>query len=154
MPSKDKFLLTKYQQKILAIVSCYLSDVTLVAWVYYISTNYHYYNERIKNKVASPDFQLQFYQIMLQSLTFALLLFLVAQTLVYILGFRGLRSAYFYLKYFSVLGFAVSAFIVYSANLYAILPAVFYIFGYITFSKLFKESTAAMQNLPQSSKLL
>lgn len=147
-------MLNKSQQKIFAIISCYLSDVTLVAWVYYFSTNYQYYNESIKHKVSSPDFQLQFYQIMLQSLTFALLLFIAAQTLVYILGFRGFRSAYFYLKYFSVLGFAVSFFIIYTASLYAILPAIFYIFGYITFSKLFKESTAAMQNLPQSSKLL
>ena len=147
-------MLSKTQQKNLAILACYISDVTLVAWVYYISTNYQYYNERIKGQVTSPDFQLQFYQIMLQSLTFALLLFIAAQTIVYILSFRGMRSAHFYLKYFSVLGFAVSAYIFYSANFFAIVPAAFYIFGYIIFSKLFKESTAAMQNLPQSPKLI
>jgi uncharacterized membrane protein len=126
-----------------------MSDVTLVAWVYFKSTNYKNYSQNIAQKVSSPDFQLQFYQVLLQSLTFALLLFLAAQTFVYVLGLRNLRSADFYLKYFCVLGFAVSAFITFTSSPFALLPAIFYVYGYYIFARSFKESTAAMQTQPR-----
>jgi ABC-type transport system involved in multi-copper enzyme maturation permease subunit len=120
--------------------------VTLVAWLYFKTTNYKNYSQNIAQKVSSPDFQLQFYQVLLQSLTFALLLFIAAQTFVYVLGLRNFRSAFFYLKYFCVLGFALSIFITFTSSFFALLPAIFYLFGYYIFAKEFKESTAIMQN--------
>jgi hypothetical protein len=144
-----ELFLSKQHLKILALLTCYLSDVTLVAWIYFQTTNYKNYGIAVGQKLESPDFQLQFYQVLLQSLTFALLLFICAQTFIYVLGWRHLRSALLYLKYFSVLGFAVALYITFASSFYAFLPAIFYLFGYYTFAKAFKESTAVMQTLPQ-----
>ncbi|MBY0413219.1 MAG: hypothetical protein K2Q18_03595 [Bdellovibrionales bacterium] len=139
--------MNKIQQKILATFGCYFSDLTLVAWFYYQATNYGKYSQAIGSKLDSPDFQLQFYRIFLQSLTFMLLLFIISQTVVYVLAWRNFRSAYFYLKFFSVFAFAISIYIVFSNSAFATLPAIFYLFGYYVFAKEFKESTAKLQKL-------
>jgi hypothetical protein len=146
-------LLSKIQRKILAIVACLASDITMIAWLYFISTNYNRYNHTIGSRLDSPDFQIQFYEIMLRSLTFALLLFLVAQTVVYVLAWRGLRSAYFYLKLFCVLGFAICLYVTIMKSLFALLPLMIYLFGYYTFASLYSEETAKLQNLHQSTTL-
>lgn len=143
--------MNRSQQKILAMVGCYLTDLALVAWVYFRATNYGRYTGTLEGKIDSPDFQIQLYKVMLQSLTFALLLFLIAQTVVYILAWRKFRGAYLYLKYFSVLGFVVGFIIAAMSSAYAMLPMLIYIGGYYVFSKLFKESSAIMQTSPQSS---
>ena len=137
------------QQKILAMCACYLTDLTLMAWVYFRATNYTRYTDTVGSQIDSPDFQIQLYKVLLQSLTFALLLFLLAQTVVYVLAWKKFRVAYFYLKFFSVFGFVVAFAIAISTSAYAMLPMLIYIGGYYVFSKLFKETSAIMQNSPQ-----
>ena len=131
--------------KFLALIGCYLSDLTLGSWIYFRATNYTRYSENIAGKIDSPDFQIQLYRIVLQSLTFALLLFLIAQTAIYIMASRNFRSAYLYLKFFAVLGFVVAFAITITNSAYALLPMIIYIGGYYIFSKLFKEASAILQ---------
>lgn len=144
-----ELFLNKNHLKLLALFGCYLSDVTLVAWIYFQTTNYKNYGMAVGQRLDSPDFQLQFYQVLLQSLTFALLLFICAQTFIYVLGWRNMRSALLYLKYFSVLGFAVALYISFASSLYALLPSIIYLFGYYTFAKAFKASKVVARSLPQ-----
>ena len=136
--------------KNLSLAFSYLSDITLLAWIYFQATSYKNFAKNVSVSIDSPDFQIQFYHILMQSLTFALLLFLSAQTLVYILALRKFRAAYFYLKFFSVFGFALCLYITFTASLFALLPAALYIFGYITFARTFKELTVKERSLPQS----
>ena len=129
---------------------CFFSDLTLVAWIYFKATNYNRYTRISREVIDSPDFQYQFYGILLQSLTFALLLFIVAQFVVYILAWRQFRGACLYLKFFSVLGFAVAMYITVISSSAAILPMFIYLFGYYVFAREFKELTAIVQNSPLS----
>lgn len=137
--------------KNLSMIFSYLSDVTLIAWLYFQATNFQNFAEKLGKSMDSPDFQIQFYQVLIQSLTFALLLFLAAQSVVYILAWRKFRSAFFYLKYFSVLGFAISLFIVFQVSAYALLPVCIYLLGYYVSAKTFKELTAVAQSPRQPS---
>lgn len=141
--------MNRSQQKLLAMAGCYLTDLTLIAWLYFRATNYGRYTDGVVSKVDSPDFQIQLYKVLLQSLTFALLLFLIAQTVVYVMAWKKVRAAYLYLKFFSVFGFVVGFVIVILSSAYALLPMLIYIGGYYVFSKLFKESSAIVQNSPQ-----
>lgn len=140
--------LTRKQQKIIALISCFLSDLTLMAWLYFMATNYQNYGQMARD-LDSPDFQIQLYKVVLQSLTFFLMAFTLTQTVVYILAARNFRAALLYLKFFSVLGFAAFLGITLIHSSYAILPMFIYLFGYYVFSKLFKESSAVAQTLPQ-----
>ncbi len=119
----------------IALVGNYLSDLTLVAWVYYHSTQLSKFNEVAKKAIDSPDFQLQMYKVFLQSLTFFLILFFMTQTFIYLFTFKKYKSVYLYLKYFSVTGFAIYFFIAVIASGYALVPMCLYVFGYYHFSK-------------------
>ncbi|MBC7714955.1 MAG: hypothetical protein H7177_16535 [Rhizobacter sp.] len=143
--------LSKIQQQILALIFCLFSDVTLVAWLYFKASNYNRYTRLSGAVMDSPDFQFQIYGILLQSMTFALLLFLVAQFIVYILAWRNFRSAYLYLKFFAVFGFAVAGYITLTATFFGIVPLIIYLFGYYIFARSFKELTAEMRSRPQST---
>lgn len=136
--------LSKLQQKIFAIAGCYLSDLTLMAWLYFKATNFHNYGKVAASSIDSPDFQIQLYKVLLQSLTFFLLVFTVAQTFVYILAWRNFRAAYFYLKFFAVLGFSAFLLVTFTNSLFALLPAVIYVGGYYVFARSFKELKPAL----------
>lgn len=129
---------------------CLFADITMVAWLYFKATNYNRYT-RISNEVIdSPDFQFQMYGVLLQSLTFALLLFLTAQIVVYVLAWKKFRGAYLYLKFFAVFGFAVSMYVTIMSSSFALLPMLIYFFGYYVFAREFKELTEVMRNSPLS----
>lgn len=130
---------------------CFMADITLVAWLYFKATNYNRYTKISSEVLDSPDFQYQMYGILLQSLTFALLLFVFAQLVVYILAWRQFRGAYLYLKFFAVFGFAIALYVTILNSPFALVPTIIYLFGYYIFAREFKELTATMQNMPQSS---
>lgn len=135
--------------KIISLAGCFLSDMTLVAWAYYQATNYQNFNVLAKNAINSPDFQIQLYKVILQSLTFFLFLFILAQSAVYIMAIKKMRAAYLYLKFFAVVGFAFTLLITITHSFYALMPACFYLLGYYTFAKTFKDTAVKPQNLPQ-----
>ena len=143
----------KSQQRILALIFCFLSDLTLVAWIYFMFTSYSRYVSLASDTIDSPDFQIQLYKVILQSLTFMLLIFIAGQAVVYILAWRKLRSAYFYLKFFAVLGFVLSLYISIVLSPYAILPMIIYAGGYYVFAGLFKAMSEGLQTQRLSSTL-
>jgi hypothetical protein len=127
-------LIPKKDQKTLAVLTCYFSDVALLSWIYFKATNYEDYAKKAKVALDSPDFQIQLYRVLVQSLTFALLLFVLAQTIVYILYWRNLRSAQLYLKYFAIVAAAACTVIAFESTAFALLPFVIYCFGYYVFA--------------------
>jgi len=134
----------------ITIIGCFLSDATVFTWLYWKATSYEEFGKLVESTIDSPNFQVQLYKVLLQSLTFFLLLFISAQFIVYILAAKKFRSALLYLKLYSVAGFAVSFFIIATQSFYALCPALFYLAGYYYFAKTFTEVTAAqMQSSPQ-----
>lgn len=119
----------------IALFGNYISDLTLVAWVYFHSTQLSKFNEVAKKAINSPDFQLQMYKIFLHSLTFLLIFFFMIQSFIYLLTFKKYKSIYIYLKYFSVTAFSIYFLIAIIASGYALVPMCLYIFGYYHFSK-------------------
>lgn len=136
----------KNEIKFISLAGCFLSDMTLISWIYYQATNYQNFNVIAKSAINSPDFQIQLYKVILQSLTFLLLLFVLAQSAVYIMAIKNMRAAYLYLKIFAVVGFALSLLIAITHSLYALLPALLYLLGYYVFAKIFKETAVSPQN--------
>lgn len=116
-----------------------------MAWLYFMATNYNNYGTIAAKSIDSPDFQIQLYKILLQSLTFFLLVFILAQTIVYALAIKNFKAAFLYLKFFSVAGFAAFFFVTVMHSGFGLLPMIIYVFGYYVFSKLFKESSAVGQ---------
>ena len=148
-----KFMASK-EAKIITTIGCFLSDVTILAWLYWQATNYEHFGELASKAMNSPNFQVQLYKVLLQSLTFFLLLFLAAQFSVYLMAAKKFRAAYLYLKFFSVIGFAFSILISFSNSFYALCPALFYLAGYYHFAKSYKDATreiveAKTQSSPQ-----
>lgn len=129
---------------------CLMADITMVAWLYFKATNYNRYTRISSEVIDSPDFQFQMYGVLLQSLTFALLLFLTAQIVVYVLAWKKFRGAYLYLKFFAVFGFAVAMYVTVMSSSFAIVPMIIYFFGYYVFAREFKELTEVMRNSPLS----
>lgn len=125
----------KKQEKALAIVLFFLSDITLLAWLYFKATNYNEYFKRSSTMLDSINFQVQIYALFLQTLTFFFLLFIFAQMFIYFLAWRNLRSACLYLKFFSVFGFACTLYITLFHSFFAFLPMSFYLFTYYIFAQ-------------------
>jgi hypothetical protein len=119
----------------IAFLGTYLSDLTLVTWIYFHMTKLSNFNSVISKATESPDFQVQLYKVFLQSLTFFLLLFFTFQTFIYICSFKNFRSVYYYLKFFSIFAFAVYFFIAILYSGFALLPMCLYILGYYFYSK-------------------
>ncbi len=116
-----------------------------MAWIYFMATNYNNYAAIAAQNINSPDFQVQLYKVLLQSLTFFLLIFILGQSAVYILAMKNFRAAFMYLKFFSVAGFAAFFFVTFTNSIFGVLPMAIYLFGYYVFSKLFKEASASLQ---------
>lgn len=116
-----------------------------MAWIYFKATNYHNYGRIAAETIDSPDFQIQLYKVLLQSLTFFLLVFIVAQTFVYVLAWRNFKAAYFYLKFFAVFGFSAFLLITFTNSLFGLLPAAIYVGGYYVFARGYKELKEAIK---------
>jgi len=105
---------------------CFLTDVGLSLWSYFKFTNYDEYVKSVRPYLASPDFQIQLYQVLLQSLTFSILLYLGFHIVVYWLYSKGKPWAVKYVRIYSSLA-ALSCFMMIVSQLWAgILPLVIY----------------------------
>jgi hypothetical protein len=125
-------LIPKKDQKTLAVLTCYFSDIALLCWFYFKATNYEGYAKKAKVALDSPDFQIQLYRVLVQSL---------AQTIVYILYWRNLRSAQLYLKYFAIVAAAACIVIAFESTAFALLPFIIYCVGYYVFAGSIKPLT-------------
>ncbi len=105
---------------------CFLTDLGLSLWSYFKLTNYDEYLKAIQPYNDSPDFQIQLYQVLLQTFTFTILLFLGFHIVVYWLYSKGKKWALQYVRFYACLA-ALSCLLMIISQLWAgILPLVIY----------------------------
>jgi hypothetical protein len=80
---------------------CFFTDVVIAVWSYYKATNYDEYVKAIKNVVNSPDYQVQLYQVILQTMTFSLALFLAFHLIIYFMLIKEKTYAIKYLRFYT-----------------------------------------------------
>ncbi|MGZ3788921.1 MAG: hypothetical protein ACXVLQ_10375 [Bacteriovorax sp.] len=105
---------------------CFLTDLSLCAWSYFKLTNYDEYIKNVRPIISSPDFQLQIYQVLLQSLTFSMILFLVFHLVIYFLFWRGKTSAMKYLRFYTFTAALSCLIMIFSKLFLAIFPLFIY----------------------------
>lgn len=121
---------------------CFLSDVGISLWSYFKFTNYDEYLKAVKPLIGSPDLEVQLYQVLLQSFTFTLLLFLTFHLIIYILLLKRKIYVIKYLRFYTFMA-AISALlmIISLAAYIALLPLVIYALSFIALGKMLKETT-------------
>ncbi len=115
---------------------CFLTDLSLSIWSYLKLTNYDEYLKAVKPIVDSPDFRVQIYQVLLQSLTFSLILFLAFHLVIYILLYKEKKYAIKYVRVYTALA-ALSCFIMIFSNMpWAVLPLFIYGLAFVSIRKM------------------
>ncbi len=105
---------------------CFLTDIALSLWSYFKLTNYDEYLKDVKPLINSPDFQVQLYQVLLQSLTFTFILFLTFHLVIYFLFWKEKKYAIKYVRFYTFTA-VVSCILMIASKLYlAIIPAFIY----------------------------
>jgi hypothetical protein len=132
-------------------VLCFLTDVALSVWSYYEVTNYDEFSKTMKTMVASPDLQLQIYQLLLQALTFTLLLFILFHFVIYILFWKDKKYAVKYVRMYTFMAALSCLIMIFSKMYVGIIP--FFIYG-LSFNQVSKmtKALAEMQTPPLSTK--
>lgn len=125
------------ERKYLALLA-FMADLALSVWSYFNVADYQEYMKVIKPLISSPDFQIQIYQVLLQTLTFTLGLFLVFHLVIYILYWKEKDYATRYVYYYSFMAALSCVFMIGSQIYFAILPLIFYAFIFISTKKLIK----------------
>ncbi|MBP9681717.1 MAG: hypothetical protein KBD76_09955 [Bacteriovorax sp.] len=127
------------ERKNLALLS-FISDLSLSLWSYFSLTNYEEYLKTISPMVSSPDFQIQIYQVLLQTLTFSLSLFMVFHLVIYILYWKEKSYATKYVYYYSFMA-ALSCLLMLVGQIYlAIIPLILYSFIFVKTKKMIKKA--------------
>lgn len=133
-------------------ILCFLSDLGISIWSYNRLTNYDEYLKAAKPMISSPDLQLQVYEVLLQSFTFSLLLFLAFHFIVYILIWRQKTYAIKYIRFYCPMAILSCVLIIFSYNAFlGILPLVFYFLSFRAAGLWLKGIATQKQNSPQSS---
>lgn len=130
---------------------CFFTDVSLSIWTYFKLTNYDEYVKAVKPMIDSPDFQVQMYQVMLQSLTFSLLLFLVFHLVIYFLFLKEKMYAIKYLRFYTAMAVLSSVIMIFSKMFIGFLPLIIYGLSFVAINKMTK-ALAQTQTPPQSTK--
>lgn len=108
-------------------ILCYLSDFAISLWAYLRLTDYDEYLKSARSVTSSPDLQLQVYQIMLQSFTFALLLFLAFHFVIYLFFWKHKIYSIKYIKFYSLLAALTCLLLIYSLKAYwIVVPFIIY----------------------------
>jgi hypothetical protein len=107
-------------------IFCFLSDVALSIWSYFKFTNYDEYIKAVRPYIGSPDFELQIYQVMLQSFTFFLLIFLIFHLVIYFLFWKQKLYAIKYVRFYVLMAAISSILMLLSGYLIALIPLIIY----------------------------
>lgn len=105
---------------------CFLTDLGLSLWAYFQLTNYDEYVKKTNPVLTSPDFQVQIYQVLLQSFTFALMLFLGFHSVVYWLYSKEKTWAQKYVRIYSFLALSGCVLMLGFQHWGALLPLIAY----------------------------
>lgn len=123
---KTAGLLKIIKNKTTIALLCFLTDIALSLWSYFKLTNYDEYLKEVKPLVNSPDFQVQLYQVLLQSLTFSLILFLTFHLVIYFLFWKEKKYAVKYIRFYTFMAL-ISCILMIASKMYlAIIPAFIY----------------------------
>lgn len=105
---------------------CFLTDLGLSLWGYWRLTNYDEYVKSVNPVLTSPDFQVQIYQVLLQSFTFAIMLFLSFHGVVYWLFSKEKKWARKYVRIYSFFAFISCLFLVFFGFWGGLIPSAAY----------------------------
>lgn len=129
---------------------CFLADLALSVWSYFKVKNYDQYVGLVKDVVDSPDFQVQLYAVILQSVLFSIMIFLLFHLIIYILFLRGNNFASKYVRYYTFLA-GLSCLIMLASGFYVgILPLMIYALSFISTGKLRKTKAAINESSSQN----
>lgn len=122
-------------------VVCFLADVGLSLWSYFKLTNYDDYLKVAKPLLGSPDLEVQFYQVILQTFTFTLFIFLAFHLVIYVMLWKKRKYALKYVRVYSLLAAISAALMITSLSaLVAIVPLIIYVLSFIALGKLLKDN--------------
>lgn len=123
-------------------VLCFLADIGLSLWSYFKLTNYDEYLKAAGPLIGSPDLQVQLYQVLLQTFTFTLMIFLALHLIIYILLWKKRKYAIKYVRFYSLLASLSCVLMMTSLGaLWAVVPMVIYLLSFIGLGKINKEMT-------------
>lgn len=124
-------------------ILCFLSDFAISLWAYLRLTDYDEFLKSARSVTSSPDLQLQVYQIMLQSFTFALLLFLAFHFVVYLFFWKHKIYSIKYIKFYTLLAALSSLVLIFSLNAYWIaIPLIVYTLSFKSINNWLTEQKA------------
>lgn len=113
---------TMTNKKFFVPTLAFITDAGLALYSYLICTDYKKFQEIAKITISDPDFQLELYKILLQTLTFTLIVFLLFHLVIYIMYFKEIKFAKKYVKFYlllAILSLAIST--VLSFNFYILI---------------------------------
>jgi len=127
------------KNKFLIGVICFLTDLVVSVWTYTKASNYQEFVKLLGDKVESPDFQIQIYQIFLQTLIFCLVLFLLIHLAIYMFYSRDKKLAEKYVHFYCGVATLGMIFTVVVSKEYVLLaPTIAYGWCYISVRNLLK----------------
>lgn len=116
----------------------FVSDLSMAYTLYYLFL-YSGATFFFGQDFNGPNFQEQFFKLMLMGLKFFLLFFLGTQFILYLyLNITYSKTTVLYFKIYAVFGFAVAFYTTFFLSSYCILNMLFYLAGYYIFAREFK----------------
>jgi hypothetical protein len=114
-------------KKHLVPTMAFFIDIVLSYYTYSMFTNYEKFKKIAKATIPDPDFQLQVYQILVQALTFTLIIFLTFHLIMYFLVYKSKKFAIKYMRFYLItacISLVISMFFSFD---------IFYLFGGIAY---------------------
>jgi hypothetical protein len=126
------------ERKHIALI-CLMTDLALSVWSYFNLTNYEEYIKAVQPMISSPDFQVQIYQVFLQTLTFTLSLFLLFHLIIYYFFWKEKNYATKYVYYYTFMAVVSCLFMIGSQIYWAIFPMAVYGMSFVATKKMTKK---------------
>jgi hypothetical protein len=105
----------------------FITDVAMAIYSYFLCTNYEQYKKYAQMAIPDPDFQLQLYKVLLQTMTFVLIIFLFFHLIIYFFYYRGAKFARQYVRFYLIVAVASLAIsVLFSFNIYIVLATIAY----------------------------
>ena len=117
---------SKYFVPVLALIT----DIGLAIYSYLMMTNYERFQKYAKIAINDPDFLLELYKILVQTMTFLLLVFLFLHLIIYILFSKKNKYAQKYVRFYLIVALL-------SLGLSLIVSFNFYVFVFLEMMNVF-----------------
>lgn len=120
-------------------ILCFMSDVVISVWTYFQLSNFQAFKKYISPINNSPDFQVQIYQVLLQTVTFCLLLFLIFHLIIAIFFCKKKMYAIKYMYFYTFMAALSAALMIFSGYFIALIPLIIYSLSFKIIRKYLKE---------------